>query len=217
MPNPAWVTRAIAASYETMEQRVPPNWLPKLAKTKSKGINLVGALKEFGCGSYGCVLPTLDSATVLKVTTDQTEAQFAADTAATLVVKVTVDYRMVMRLAAERQGRTIYLLWRESADEVGAYQSPLIDAQHKAAETAYIRMHKTGEIDRASIDRWRASLREMAKDPELEFVASGMLRVFDQQGVFFGDVHSGNLGVVRRRGNPTRVIIDPGHISKVQS
>jgi len=119
IPNPSWVTKALADAYETMEDRVPPKWLPKLTETGARRGRMTATLKEYGCGVYGCVLPTLDPQVVVKVTTDETEVQFATEIASTLSVRVTVDYHLAMKLAALREGRQVYVLWRESAEDVG--------------------------------------------------------------------------------------------------
>lgn len=215
-PNPPWVTRVLADNFEVMEERVPPKWLPLLTKTKAKGDRMVARMKEYGCGVYGCVLPTLDPRTVIKVTTDQTEAEFASEISSTLVVPVVVDYRMVMRMPAERKGSQIYLLWRESSENVGGLgDNELVSAQHEAAEAAYIEMYKTGTTTHAAIDAWKRSVIAMGAVTELAYLALGMLRVFEEQGVFFGDVHGGNVGRCLRGEKLEWVIIDPGHVSVV--
>jgi hypothetical protein len=216
IPNPPWVTKALADAYETMEERVPPKWLPKLTQTGARRGTMTAKLKEYGCGVYGCVLPTLDPGVVVKVTTDVTEAQFATELAQTLPVRVTVDYHLAMRLAAEREGRPIYALWRESAEDVGKLaHSDLISNQHEAAEAAYIEMHRTGTTTRGAIKKWRQAVIAMEADPELQFLARGMLKAYDETGVFFGDVHGGNVGKCVRDGKLEWVIIDPGHVSVV--
>lgn len=214
--NPAWVTKAIGSSFETMELRVPPKWLPMIVKTGSYKGRLVGAIKEYGCGVYGCVVPTLDPAVVLKVTTDPTEAQFATEMSRGIAVPIVVHYHMVMQLAQKRQGNTIFLLWRESAQDVGGYESELLDGQHRCAEAAYIEMRKTGTTTQKAIRAWRRAVEAMAADPELEYLAHGMLRVYDEQGIFFGDVHAGNIGRAKRGDRLEWVIIDPGHVSVVK-
>jgi len=217
IPNPSWVTKALADAYETMEDRVPPKWLPKLTETGARRGRMTATLKEYGCGVYGCVLPTLDPQVVVKVTTDETEVQFATEIASTLSVRVTVDYHLAMKLAALREGRQVYVLWRESAEDVGKLEgNDLIDAQHEAAEAAYVEMYKTGSTTRAAIKRWRQTVEAMAADPELTFLARGMLRVFDEGGVFFGDIHGGNIGKCLRDGKLRWTIVDPGHTSVVR-
>lgn len=77
--NPPWVTQALAESYKLIDDKVPPEWMPQLATVKQGRNNtLVGSLLEYGCGAYGCVLATGDPKTVLKVTSDESEAEFAA-------------------------------------------------------------------------------------------------------------------------------------------
>lgn len=216
-PNPAWVTKSIAGAFETINERVPAKWHPRLSHTRQKHGSLIAKLKEYGCGAYGCVLPTLDDGTVLKVTTDVTEAQFAGELAATLIAKICVDYRMVMQLAERYKKRPVFLLWRESAEDVGKMEdNALINAQHKAAQAAYEEMYRTGTTSRGAIAAWRAAIRAMGDDPELQFLSRGMLRVYDEQGIFFGDVHGGNVGRCVRGEKLEWVIIDPGHVSVVK-
>ena len=212
--NPGWVTRAISDGYETLEDRVPPRWMPRLSSVRTHRGRITARMKEYGCGAYGCVLPTLDDQVVLKVTTDTTEAEFAADLSESLVVPVVVDYKMVARLAARHEGRDIYLLWREAADQVGALSDhPAIAEQHAAAQAAYEVLRHTGRTPPKEIRAWRSAVANMAKDSRLRFLADGMLRVYDEQGIFFGDVHGGNVGLVIRHGTASWVITDPGHVS----
>lgn len=216
-PNPAWVTRAIASAYDNLADEIPPKWMPKLSHARQKHGLFIARLKEYGCGAYGCVLPTLDDHTVLKVTTDTTEAEFARDLAATLIVPIVVDYRMVAQLRTLHKKRPVFLLWRESAEDVGKMDDhPLITAQHRRAQAAYEEMYRTGTSSRGAITAWRESVRKMATDPDLTYLARGMLRVFDEQGIFFGDVHGGNVGRCVREGDLRWVIIDPGHVSVVK-
>jgi hypothetical protein len=41
----------------------------------------------------------------------------------------------------------------------------------------------------------------------------GLVEVYKTNRVFFGDIHSGNLGLVTRDGVDLWVITDPGHIA----
>jgi hypothetical protein len=226
--NPGWVTQALARSYETMEARVPPQWMPKLEDTGAQRGRLTAAIHEYGCGAYGCVLPTLDAETVLKVTTDETEAQFAARWSEQLAAPVTVEYRMVMQLPSKHQGRGIFLMWRESATDVGAVEkvlgkeaARLVDYQHRLAQQAFVIVDAAmvrGTMDQktpellSALAEWRHSLTYMGEHHSLRQLALGMMKVYDEQGIFFGDVHEGNLGRVQRGKNQPWVITDPGHV-----
>lgn len=217
--NPAWATHAIADSYVFLENRVPPQWLPKLTKAAPapRG-KMVATMKEYGCGAYGCVLPTLDSTTVLKVTTDQSEADFASGLAAELVADIVVAYRMVVSLAARHDGRPIWLLWRESAEHVGGLIEVLGKRAGEAAERAVHEQHEEAQKIVAHLAKYptraprlvsyKDSLHRMREIPELAKLARGMIDVLEQQHVLIGDVHGGNLGVVDGQWK----IIDPGHV-----
>lgn len=228
--NPAWATKALAESYEKLQTSVDPKWLPKLSHIRAgyHGKALVGDMKELGCGAYGCVYPTPDDGVVMKLTTDSTEAEFAAHLATELAVPVTVHYYKVVSLPTQHKHRQIFLLWREEADKVGAIYKQrgygrkaraLIHEQHKAAQQAFELMQHKMKAYRSiteAVDEWKSCAEQMAEVPELEFLANGMLTVLEKQHVFFGDVHEGNLGLVKRDGQMVWAITDPGHVAVVK-
>jgi hypothetical protein len=221
-PNPPWVTGALADAFESIAEQVRADWLPKLSKVRGLGDELAGTLAEYGCGAYGCVLPTLDPVVVLKVTTDETEADFAAKIAADLVRPICVEYYQAMSLDARHEHRTIYLLWREAADDVGelgkvlgAAAKDVVDAQHELAKLAYKALFEKRLDDaRIHLREWHVAVDKMGAVRELRSLATGMLEVYKKQKVFFGDIHPGNLGRVFRGGTAGEwVITDPGHVA----
>jgi hypothetical protein len=73
-----WVDRAANATWARIVAAAPyPSWVP-LHTTKRGGKITV---KEYGCGHYGCVMPTDDPEVVCKITSDATEAVFVAASA----------------------------------------------------------------------------------------------------------------------------------------
>lgn len=219
--NPAWIARTLAQTFETMEHGIPPQWMPKQDAVRSRGSTLTSKVTEYGCGAYGCALPTLDPKIVLKVTTDDTEAQFAEKLAKTLVVPVCVKYEAVLKTTTTHQGRPITLLWREEAKDIGKLagrSEDLVADQHAAAQDAFGRIvdGETGAAVKAALANWERKVDAMKRSAELEWLARGMLRVYREQGVFFGDIHAGNLGKCPREGTLRWVITDPGHIAVVQ-
>lgn len=221
--NPAWVTKILSKHFVELEENIPAKWLPKLTKpTVSRG-RLTAAMKEYGCGAYGCVLPTLDPAVVLKLTTDDTEAEFAHTLANKLSAPVVVKYHMTRELPDRYKGRPSFLLWRDSADHVGEVEQTIaeeggtdptvvddaINAQHKAAQAAYDALYD-GKPAEKLIQKWEDAAREMGlMVPELRELADGMITNLKKNKVFMGDVHSGNIGRV----NGHWVVVDPGHIA----
>lgn len=79
---------------------------------------------ELGCGHYGCVFATDAPNVVYKVTSDVSEAQFAA-----LMVNMrsqpegVVNYLSIYRLPVMYRKRPVFVLWREEAFRVGATPS----------------------------------------------------------------------------------------------
>jgi hypothetical protein len=223
--NPAWVTRVLAKAYETVAGRVPPAWLPKLSDVRAERGVMRAKMREYGCGAYGCVLPTLDKDVVLKITTDDTEAQFAEQLSDSLVAPICVDYHTVLRLATKHQGRTIYLLWRESAEDVGKLERvlgrqamDLIGVQHAASQDVLhhiLNPRATSNQIADALAAWLDTCDQMADQddvPDLAPLGRGMASVFREQKIFFGDVHDGNVGRVVRDGVSSWVITDPGNV-----
>jgi len=223
--NPGWVTGLLAKHFEFLEENVPAQWLPKLTNVAGgkRAEKITAAMKEYGCGAYGCVLPTLDPKVVLKVTTDDTEYQFAKDIAHRLAVQVTVEYQLAMDIPEKYKERSVYLLWRDSADHVGEIDKVskkranvvenAVDVQHKAAQQAYTALH-SGVSAQDEIDTWVEACRDMGKTvPELHALSLGMIKNLQKNKVFMGDVHAGNIGRVGKRW----LVIDPGNIAVLTS
>jgi hypothetical protein len=221
--NPPWVTDLIARTYETLADTIPAAWLPRLGDFRPAGGRVIAAeVREYGCGSYGCVFPTNDPKVVMKVTQDDTEVQFATTLANDLVMPICVHYHHAIELAATHHGEAVYFLWRQSAEEVGklwqvlgAAAVGLVNQQHHAAQYAY-EMISAGEIDHMgpAIGQWLERCEAMARQtqvPALRSLGEGLVEVYRAQHVFFGDVHEGNLGLVEGRW----VITDPGHVAVI--
>jgi hypothetical protein len=240
VPNPPWATSIIANTYEGLQgMGVPARWLPKLNDLAPVGEHGVEAsIKEYGCGAYGCVYPTLDDKVVLKLTADDTEAEFAAELAPSLERPICVRYYTVIRPdgALDEKGAQIYLLWRESADHVGNIGEvldaqtgdatagdralELIGAQHEAAQAAYAALHggRSPDTTHQLIVTWLEACEAMARQtavPELRELGDGLVEVYSAQRVLFGDIHVGNLGLVHRSDGDHWVITDPGHVAVV--
>lgn len=214
--NPAWVTRVVGERLERIETEMPPRWVPRLSSVRVQRGRVSARLRELGCGAYGCVLPTLDDHVVLKITTDQTEAQFARDLSDKLVAKICVEYLAVWDTTASHDKRPVFFLWRESAQRVGQIgkrEQLAVAEQHAAAQVVYAQFFHEGRATPAAMRTWRDAVTRMMEHEDLEYLARGLLMVYDQQQVFFGDIHHGNLGIVLRDGHPYWVITDPGHVS----
>lgn len=243
IPNPAWSTEVLADIYDrlTDQFQIPPHLLPRLTDVRPRrGASLVAHIHEYGCGQYGCVFPTYDPDVVLKVTGDDTEAEFSADLSPSLVRPICVRYIMALRPEGMRdqRGSQVYLLWRQSADQVGKLGEvlgdaalDLLDAQHAAAQAAYHiiyevyapgKIGKLSKIERINLNHtigvWLETCETMARQtavPELRELGDGLVEVYRQQHIVFGDIHAGNLGLVPGDNGPHWVITDPGHVAVV--
>lgn len=229
--NPAWTTKAIAQAWDLMRESVQPAWLPVLDSVKSLDEReIAGEVNEYGCGTYGCAFPTADPDVVLKVTTDVSEADFAADLADKIDPSVCVRYYAVIKLDMKHRGEPVQLLWRESANHVGKIAEVL---GNRAAGYVHKQWEQSQVIVKLVIDRekyderaWRTAMRSaidgwltacdrmlLQRDvPEIHGLAAGMIDTYVDHKIIFGDVHTGNVGLVRRDDGGHWVITDPGNI-----
>jgi hypothetical protein len=192
----------------------PPEWAP-----------IDKADNEYGCGVYGCVIPTHDRNIVLKLTTDDTEAEFASGLANKLVAPVCVKYHRVVETSITHNARQVFLLWRDVAFDVGDIDMLLpgagnhIDHQHESGQLAYWAAYtkQPQHVLHEHVAGWVDALRRMTlskKFPEIRRFAEGLLGIWKAQHVLFGDLHEDNLGF-DNDGNI--VIVDPGHIAVINA
>jgi len=101
-----------------MQPRFPPDY-PAYALEPAPNL----LLPKFGCGNFGCVVPTDDPKIVLKMTNDKSEAQFA-----TLAARMgdnqpagVVRYYAVVEIPRGSFNKMdpLFLLWRDVATGVG--------------------------------------------------------------------------------------------------
>jgi hypothetical protein len=114
-----WVDRTASSVWSRIVAASPkPEWVPK--HTTKRGGKVT--VEEFGCGHYGCVMPTSDDAVVCKITSDATEAVFVAAAMRLGFGEETegiVRYHGVYELPGEHRGRKTFVIWREAATVVG--------------------------------------------------------------------------------------------------
>jgi hypothetical protein len=152
--NPPWTNKILNTHWAALEARVGPALMPQPdesslllrmglqraehlsanteadALKRQKKIDSIrkamakASFKEYGCGHYGCVMPTGTPGTVIKVTTDQTEAAFVA---AYLSLPTSqrpvgiVPYRKLLAIRSESHlKRPVFVLWRDEAQHLGS-------------------------------------------------------------------------------------------------
>jgi hypothetical protein len=150
VPNPAWANNVIEQLWHRLQTETPQR-MPRLDMLQAEGDNtLVGEVREFGCGFYGCVYPTVDPRVVMKITTDDTEAEFASNLSPTLIHPVCTDYYKVVELNLQHDGRKVYILRRQEAHLVGKILEAIAEAHgHKTLDRAFELIwmqHKNAEI-----------------------------------------------------------------------
>lgn len=140
-----WVDRHLRQSWQALSEATPPELMPQQIPEAAFSV------EEFGCGYFGCVMPTVGSDQVVKITTDESEAWFAF-----VALQLSkrdggwppglVAYHRVLRLERHKhKRRPIYLLWRDEAWDVG-----FLRAQRQSPEYASLISNL------AEYDRWAA-------------------------------------------------------------
>jgi hypothetical protein len=120
--NPAWTNAALLRDWDRIQQIARlPALMPRVDEHTARRL----IAHEYGSGAYGTVMPTGTPGLVFKVTSDPTEARFAA-VARTLkpYPHGLVQYGPVIQLQGAHDGRPIYALWREEAFDVGNVLPP---------------------------------------------------------------------------------------------
>ena len=121
-----WVEELLPHIVDEIETNVAPRYRPKWNFLDRE-------YEEYGCGHYGCVLPTHDSDVVLKLTTDRTEALFVTNVlhGDQDITRGLVRYhaiRWVVGRRREDRDGVVFAIWREAiAPYPGELTKPLDD------------------------------------------------------------------------------------------
>ena len=127
----SWVDATMADVLRDLQHAVPQELLPLTLEEVSRY-----SVQEFGCGAYGCVMPTRTKNLVLKLTGDPTEAIFAG-----VAMKLAeregwpdgiVRYHRALELPLEGpiepegedyEYQRLFLLWRDEVKDPGFLSS----------------------------------------------------------------------------------------------
>lgn len=140
-----WIDRSASAVWSRIVAASPkPEWIPR--HTTKRGGKVT--VEEFGCGHYGCVMPTSDENVVAKITSDATEAVFVSAALGLGFGEETegiVGYYGVYELPNEHRGRKTFILWREAATEVGLPHAWGDSYEHRRVQnlSRYLGLFKT--------------------------------------------------------------------------
>lgn len=227
--NPAWADEILSKVYDTVADGgwLPPEWLPRLSDLHRSGGEVTGRFYEYGCGVYGCVYPTMDANVVLKITTDESECDFAINHSTKLPEPICTRYYKAFNTGRVRQEREVQLLWRESAYDIGMIADEA-DALWKSGDQVADLMNRQWDAAQKIIklawadkpyedeaDAWVVLLFEMMEQdfaPSLRSLGQGMWLAYSNCGIIFGDVKMDNVGMVDRPGGEAWVITDPGNV-----
>lgn len=124
--SPSWANQILNEARGAIEAFAQSHRLPMV---DSRVVDTDRRLKwqSYGCGSYGCVYATQDSAMVAKLTSDPSEVLVARRLLdmGNAAPRGVVRYFAALNTDMSRNGSDVWLLWRESADRVGEYAGPM--------------------------------------------------------------------------------------------
>jgi len=141
--NPEWTNSALTRHWSQIENVVGRKHMPVITERSTRML----IAEEFGSGAFGTVIPTKTNGIVLKVTSDETEARFAA-IAMSLNnwPKGMVRYYAALRLRGRHETRPIYALWREEAFDVGHVQGWFLRRPDDYTRAGYRLFHQRLDI-----------------------------------------------------------------------
>lgn len=118
VPNaPQWLENLINDNLPALASVAPSSAMPVAESGKSKR---KASYVEYGCGHFGCVLPTATPGLVLKITSDLSEAMLVAKLIGIREMpEGLVRYESVVMLEGKYRGRPTFAIWREEAHDVG--------------------------------------------------------------------------------------------------
>jgi hypothetical protein len=161
-----WVDKTWRSAMSRIAAKVPEAWLPKRMSERPLRV------AEYGCGHYGCVMPTSEPGLVVKLTSDPAEALFVA-----WMLSVErpewgiVEYKRIYALeGAGYRGRALYVLWRSEAYAVGSLStlaSPWSNKDTYEQRSAATGIKKLGDVKflagraRDQLKRWRARVNDV--------------------------------------------------------
>lgn len=118
VPNaPSWLETLIHDNLPGLASVAPRLAMPVADTGKRKRR---ASYIEYGCGHFGCVLPTATPGLVLKITSDLSEAMLVAKLIGIRQMpEGLVRYESVVMLNGKYRGRPTFAIWREEAHDVG--------------------------------------------------------------------------------------------------
>lgn len=145
----AWVNRMFDRYWDQMVARVGTGLMP----TESDSANW--KFEELGCGHYGCVLATESPGTVIKLTTDMSEAAFVS-AALTLPEWPTgiVHYDDIFELPETYKNRRVFVLWRQEADNIGDLCGGMVSTAYEDRYVKRYSVYSLAEFHR-NLSQWQ--------------------------------------------------------------
>jgi hypothetical protein len=180
--NPEWVDEVVAQNHRELTYRAPQG--AEVVVEEAEG-HLHAP--ELGCGAYGCVFRTTAPGIVLKITSDPTEATFVQvlkDKGLANTLGITRYYGSSL-LEGRRQGRALYALWREEADDVGELvarepqESPKVTAKGSTRKTPKPRVWAALPLDPPRLETPVEARRFADRLAEYRWYASSVRHVVD--------------------------------------
>ena len=128
-----WVDKNVVMALPSLRRVVPESWLPRMITEYNEEVRRgpgwpttyetvklkKPVVEEYGCGSYGCVMPTSEPGLVMKLTSDVSEAWFISRARSLDYIGGIVEYKKIFALPTQHKGRPLFVLWRTEARYIG--------------------------------------------------------------------------------------------------
>jgi len=160
-------------------------------KTDTSGI-MVPSKGLFGCGYFGCVYATEDPNVVLKITTDESEAQLSSFLASKRYRSGIVRFYQVFEIPGrfsffEGEERKMFSVWRENAIVAGMIGSDRPSAspddpfpQRAQKLLAEIFLRELPLLDYMSVEEFRGIFYDFLDAVHRQYLASALFRSWDE-------------------------------------
>jgi hypothetical protein len=163
-----WVDRNLKTFWDRIAAEVPESWMPAVAEEGPRGRFTV---EEYGCGHYGCVMPTaedtIEDNIVFKLTSDVTEARFVVMAKELPPTEGIVKYYKIFALPdATHRRRPLFVLWRQGAKDIGllAFGGNIARARKFGYDEYHVRNIREGE-------QYLFNFLNIARDVKIKFNA----------------------------------------------
>lgn len=181
-----WVDKHMTSAWSRIAEHVPADWMPQTTSITPKRTSV----REYGCGHYGCVMPTSVEGLVCKLTSDVSEAKFVSaylamggknELAKRGYEGGIVDYKKILALRDQtHRGRPLFVLWRSEAFHIGFLAAAAASWGHESQ----LKQLRDMGFDEYQLRPMREAMRQLDDfKTNADKAREGILRILKKGGV----------------------------------